>query len=303
MDFIALQIEPTLPESCTRQRMMRKFSGARTESMVNSCESVLVQAAGATYSNVMEIPGQAVARSALEGRKALVMGGSGGIGAAAALCLSARGAEVTIQGRNPEKLAAALAILRGGGKKAQGFALTIGSASEFIAAISDMGHFDIIVAAFGPFIQKSLGAHTAEDWELMTSLNLALPGALASHFFPPMQERGFGRMLFFGGTRTDTARAVRSNVAYAAAKTGLNVLVKSLAAEGASSNVAALAVCPGFVGTEYLSAAAAQALAERSPGGRLSAPMDIAAAAVALLDMDPCIASGSVIALDGGLTI
>ena len=240
--------------------------------------------------------------SALAGRRALVVGGSGGIGAAVARGLAARGASVLVHGRNPSSVAAVVTAIRRGGGQAEGLALPLDSAGPLLAAVSQAGPFDILVAAFGPFVRKPLADHSPEDWERMASLNLALPGALVSALFPAMRDRGFGRILLFGGTRTDAIRGYRSNAAYAAAKTGLGVLAKSAAIEGAPHNVAAVAVCPGLVRTEYIDDAAAEALRRMAPGGRLSSPAEVAEIALGLIDGDPCIASGAIVSLDAGFS-
>ena len=156
--------------------------------------------------------------------------------------------------------------------------------------------------ALGPFLRKSLADTSAADWERVALLDLALPGALASALLPAMAARGWGRILLFGGTRTDGIRSYSSNAAYAAAKTGLAVLAKSLAAEGAPDGVGCVLVCPGFVDTEYLDEGERIALRRRSPRGRLVSPGEVARAAIGLLAADPCIASGSIVTLDGGLS-
>lgn len=240
--------------------------------------------------------------SALAGRRALVVGGSGGIGAAVALGLAARGASVFVHGRSSASVGAVVASIRWSGGQAEGLALPLDSAGPLLAAIGHAGPFDILVVAFGPFVRKPLADHSPEDWERMASLNLALPGALVSALFPAMRDRGFGRILLFGGTRTDAIRGYCSNAAYAAAKTGLGVLAKSVAIEGASRNVAAVAVCPGLVRTEYIDDAAAEALRRMAPGGRLSSPEEVAGIALGLIDRDPCIASGAVVSLDAGFS-
>lgn len=242
----------------------------------------------------------AVGRSALAGRRALVVGGSGGIGAAVARGLASRGASVLVHGRSPASVGAVVATIRSAGGQAEGLALPLESAAPLLAAIRHAGPFDILAVAFGPFVRKPLAAHSPEDWERMASLNLALPGALVSALFPAMCDRGFGRILLFGGTRTDAIRGYRSNAAYAAAKTGLGVLAKSAAIEGAPRNVAAVAVCPGLVRTEYVDDAAAEALRLMAPGGRLSSPVEVAEIALGLIDRDPCAASGAIVSLDAG---
>ncbi len=237
-----------------------------------------------------------------------MVGGTGGIGRAVSLELGARSAQVIVHGgSSAQRLEATLGELEKLGAQAEGFLLSLGSGGSslqsLLEAIAGLGRIDILAVAFGPFVRKSLAATTMAEWEDLALLNLALPGALCSALMPGMASRGWGRILLFGGTRTDGIRAYSSNAAYAAAKTGLAVLAKSLAAEGASKGVACLMACPGFVDTEYLATADRASLRAKAPGGRLSTPEDIASLAVGLLMAEPCLASGAVVSLDGGLAL
>jgi 3-oxoacyl-[acyl-carrier protein] reductase len=243
----------------------------------------------------------------LDGRRALVVGGSGGIGRALSLELGSRGASLVVQGGSSrERLDSCLEELRSAGVGAEGFLMELdgvpGCVGRLVAALPKLGRIDILAVAFGPFLRRSLAETSSSDWERLALLDLALPGALASALLPGMAERGWGRILLFGGTRTDGIRSFSSNAAYAAAKTGIAVLAKSLAVEGGSRGVGCVLVCPGLVDTEYLGEAERDALRARAPGGRLLAPGAIAAAAVDLIAADPCIASGSIVTLDGGLS-
>jgi NAD(P)-dependent dehydrogenase (short-subunit alcohol dehydrogenase family) len=244
---------------------------------------------------------------ALGGRRALVVGGSGGIGRAISLELGREGASLIVHGGGRrERLDSVLAELGRLGSPAEGFLLELdgvpGCVERFISDLSRLGRIDILVVAFGPFLRKELGETAASDWERLALLDLALPGALASALLPGMAARGWGRILLLGGTRTDAIRAYTSNAAYAAAKTGLAVLAKSLAVEGAPSGVGSVLVCPGLVDTEYLSESDRSALRVHSPIGRLISTKEVAAAAVGLIAADPCLASGSVVTLDCGLS-
>ncbi len=267
-------------------------------------------------------PPRADERLPLLGRRALVVGGSGGIGAALAAALAARGADLVIHGgSSAQRLARALESARGAAARAravaaqvsamdspapasiEGFLLPLERPAEFLGRLPELGPIDLLAVAFGPFVQKPLAATTLADWERLALLDLALPGALASALLPSMCERGYGRVILFGGTRTDAIRAYATNAAYAAAKTGLAVLAKSLAAEGAERNVAAFLLCPGFVDTEYLSEGLRAELRGKAPRGRLVRPEEIGSFAADLAAADPCVASGALITLDGGLRL
>lgn len=237
-----------------------------------------------------------------EGRRALVVGGSGGIGRAVALELASRGASIVLHGgSNATRLASTLGELDAIGAEAEGFLLDIDRPSRLVERLGSLGDLDILVVAFGPFLQKSLSETSVEEWERLALLDLALPGALVSALLPGMSSRGWGRILLFGGTRTDRLRPYSTNAAYAAAKFGLASLAKSIAAESAPSGVGCVLVCPGFVDTEYLDGPQRAGLELLAPGGRLLLPEDIARPAVDLIAAEPCAASGAVVSLDGGL--
>lgn len=250
----------------------------------------------------------------LLGRRALVVGGTGGIGFELALALARRGASLVVHGgSSPERLERSLDALRAAaeGLRAspqspeppRGFLLPLSRPGELLALLPELGQIDILVCAFGPFVRKALHETSAEDWERLALLDLALPGALASALLPGMAERGWGRFVFFGGSRSDAIRPYKLTAAYAAAKTGLGVLAKSIAVEYAARQVGAFVFCPGLVDTEYLDPELRARLAARAPGGRLHRPAALAELAASLLAAEPCMASGGVFALDGGLDI
>jgi len=107
---------------------------------------------------------------------------------------------------------------------------------------------------------------------------------------------------FFGGTRTDGIRAYKKVVAYASAKTGLGILAKSIAAQGAPHNVAAVVVCPGPTETEYLDEETKIRHASLTATRSLARADHIAHIGLDLIDADSCIASGAIVTLDGGFS-
>jgi len=240
--------------------------------------------------------------STFPGKFALVIGGSGGIGRAVSVEVSRRGAKLLVHGRHASEHTRGLSL-----GDHETFDATFESPSGFIRALDlRLGQLgiepDIVVCAFGPFLEKSLECCTAEEWEWLTLANLALPGALASRFLPGMLTRKYGRFLFFGGTRTDSIRAYKKVVAYASAKTGLGILAKSIAAQGAPHNVAAVVVCPGPTETEYLDEETKIRHASLTATRSLARADHIAHIGLDLIDADSCIASGAIVTLDGGFS-
>lgn len=243
-------------------------------------------------------------RPAINDLDVLVVGGSGGLGAAVALAAAKAGARLRLHGRSAERLALVAERCRAASPSHKLPHTVIRDLSgglpgdELAAAAASCS---ALVLSYGPFVMKPLSETTPEDWTAMAIANLALPGMLSGIAARAMARRGFGRILFFGGTRTEAVRGFRNNAAYAAAKTGLGVVAKSLAAEFSSQGLSCAVLCPGFIDTEYQDDALKERLAERSPRNRLIGAEEIADVAVWLLSggMDLC--NGAIINADEGL--
>lgn len=241
-------------------------------------------------------------RGIFTGRSAVVVGGSGGIGAAVSRVLAEAGATLIVHGgASRDRLDATVRGILDAGGEARGFLRGIEGPRDAIAIHAAATEADIVVCAWGPFLRAPLAQTTPADWEAAALRDLAFPGALASLYIGSMAERGYGRLLFFGGTATDAVRGYATTAAYSAAKTGIGVLVKSIAVEYAGSGVSAVAVCPGFVDTEYLDPADRERLRRDAPGGRLLSPHEIAETAVSLLASET--ANGALVLLDAGLDL
>jgi len=232
---------------------------------------------------------------------ALVVGGSGGIGRSICLALAATGVNLCIHGQTRAKLAGLSSELAPATPELIEADLSGCLIPPQLAAAAQRS--DILVLAYGPFLYKNLSQTSTEDWRTLALANLALPGALVSMAAPGMASRGFGRILLFGGTKTEQPRGFRRNPAYAAAKTGLGSLARSVAAEYAGSNVACAVVCPGMVDTEYLDAWQRDRFAQLAPGGTLTEPGRLADFVATLLLGDMALVNGSVINADEGLYI
>ncbi len=239
--------------------------------------------------------------SPLSGRRAFILGGTGGIGLEIARSLGLRGASLDVHGRDAAKLEAAREGFRVLGVEADGSAFPLHSLEDARPLWARAARADIVVASWGPFLQKPLHETTAEEWETTAIFDLALPGALVSAALPGMRARRWGRFLLLGGTRTDGIRGFRTNAAYAAAKTGLGTLAKSIALGYARDGIAALVLCPGFVRTEYLSPEALENLADKTPAGRLTDPRVFGDLAADLVSRDPPLWNGAVVSADEGL--
>ncbi len=196
------------------------------------------------------------------GKRALVVGGTSGIGAALSKALAREGASVTAVGRDslgPSETADGIEVVR----------LNLENTEERPQTLELARNADILCTVWGPFAQKALHETTENEWEKLVSLNLSFPGSLVSAALPSMRVARWGRILLFGGTRTDEVRGFLTNAAYGAAKTGLSSLARSVSLAYAGEGISCNVICPGFVDTGSLDGAESRILAAKSPDGTL----------------------------------
>lgn len=177
--------------------------------------------------------------NSLAGKKALIIGGTDRIGGAIASMLVENGVKVTVTGRTCSKNDD-VSFIRWNYEEDGINAFEKGALNEALC------NCDILCCCFGPFLQKPVDQMTSEEWKKISLTNYALPGILTSYVLKYMVEKKWGRIVLFGGTRTDSVRAYHTNAAYAGAKTGISVLVKSVAMEYSHDGVTCNAILPGF---------------------------------------------------------
>jgi 3-oxoacyl-[acyl-carrier protein] reductase len=248
--------------------------------------------------------GRVVEQRPFSGKKALVIGGTGGIGRAVALALAERGAHLTVHGgssreRLEETLAAIRAVSPSG--ETSGFLCPADKPGAAERILSECPAPDILVCAWGLFSRRRLDALDEQSWGEAAWGNLVFPGTIISLAIGGMIQRSWGRILLFGGTNTDTVRGYVTTSAYSAAKTALGVVAKSAARIGADRGVTCNVICPGLTDTEYLGEEARVYNREHSPGGRALTAGDIARIALAVLE-NPAV-NGAVIPADQGALV
>jgi len=236
------------------------------------------------------------------GRKALVTGGTGGIGGAVSLELAKHGAGLCITGGADRQKAEILEKkIRDCGVPAETLFINLqkdGAAEEIIKRFKDI---DILVCAYGPFLRKPLAETSILDWHNTVQANLILPGALVSAYLGGMLERRWGRILLFGGTNTSNIRGFTTSCPYSASKTALAVLAKSVAKNAPDASVTCNVISPGLTNTEYMDEEAKQYNRDNAPGGKVLTPAEIAAFAVEILK-NPAL-SGAVYPVDYGVEV
>jgi NAD(P)-dependent dehydrogenase (short-subunit alcohol dehydrogenase family) len=245
----------------------------------------------------------------LEGRVAVVTGGSSGIGEAMASALAFAGAQVVIVARDPTRLSATCKSLRDAGCAVAWASADLSDRAEVrrgaSAAAAAFGEPDILVNCAGVNLRPPLGSLTEEHWDLMMAVNLTAPYLLGQRFGPTMAARGWGRIV--NVTSQQAQRAFGNSGGYGSSKAGLAALTRSQSEAWAASGVCVNSVCPGFVATPLTVEVASdpvrsQALAARTHSGRNGEPSDFAGVAVFLASSASDYVTGQTIYVDGGFS-
>lgn len=247
----------------------------------------------------------------LSGRVALVTGSSRGIGWAIARALAAAGARVVLNARDAVALAARKAELAAAGFAAEAIACDATEAdapARLLGEISGrLGRLDILVANAATTVRKPALEQSDAEWARVIEADLTAAFRLAREAARPMAEAGFGRIVFVSSINGMVVRP--GMVGYAAAKTGLFGLARVLAVELAPRGVTVNTLAPGYVLTDGNAATRAAdpgfeaRIAARTPVGRWGRPEELAAAALFLVAPASSLVTGSVVVVDGGLTI
>jgi 3-oxoacyl-[acyl-carrier protein] reductase len=242
----------------------------------------------------------------LEGRVALVMGASRGIGRGIAASLAREGARVAIASRSPERIEEAAGAIDGD------VAAFVADASDLdrVAALPDevadaVGPVEILVAnTGGPPFGGALDQELAE-WEAAYRSLVLAPLALARAVVPGMRERGWGRIVNVGSTSTrEPIPGLNLSNSHRMAAVGF---LKTLAREVAGDGITVNTVATGRFATERLADAdgslepAETAARTEVPAGRLGAPEEYGDLVAFLCSERAAYITGATIPIDGGL--
>ena len=234
----------------------------------------------------------------LAGKRALVTGGSRGIGRAIVVELARAGAEVVIGYRNGEEAATALAGEVGG----RALRADVSSPVEAAGLVEEAGELDVLVNNAGLTRDGLLARMPDEDWREVIETNL-------SSVFYTCRAVSRGMMRRRGGAIVNVSSIVGlhgnpGQVNYAASKAGIIGLTKALARELGSRGVRANVVAPGYVHTALTEAIPDELRAgmlAATPLGRFGEPADVAGAVRFLCSAESSFITGEVLLVDGGL--
>lgn len=245
----------------------------------------------------------------LEGRTAVVTGGSSGIGRGIATALAGAGASVVIVARGSERIDETVRELTTSGCRAAGVVGDLGSrdgihaAAE--AATKPFGEPDILVNSAGINIRPPYTEITEADWDATMTVNALAPFLLGQRYARGMAARGYGRLIHISSQQAH--RAFVGSGIYGASKGAVESLMRSEAEAWGHDGVTSNTLVPGFVLTPLNARlqddpAKVAELAARTMIGRNGLPSDFAAAAVFLAGAGSSYITGHSLFVDGGMS-
>lgn len=244
----------------------------------------------------------------LKDKVAIITGGADGIGKATAELFAAEGAKVAIWDLNTEKGEALVKQLKAAG----GEAIFVRTNTSDLTSVENAtamvvekyGRVDILLNNAGITRDASMKKMTTDQWQQVIDVNLSGVFYCTKAVSPFMLEQGYGRII-----STSSVVALYGNFGqtnYVAAKAGVIGMTKTWAREFGRKGITVNAIAPGFISTEMVAAMPEQVLAgmrDKVPVGRLGEPKEIACAFLFLASDEAAYVNGTVLSVDGGITI
>lgn len=244
------------------------------------------------------------------GKKVLLTGGTGTLGAEFAFAFAACGADVVITGRDKQKAENVLKRCRTYGNRAEFIQCDLSDTSMIadLAArtASVLGGIDILCNHAGFSIRKPAVECSEEDWDSLIRTDLKAPFFTACETAKIMKKNKWGRII--NTASVSSARGHKNLSIYASAKGGISQMTKVLANEWAEDGITVNAVAPGYVPSSQTAGLIAdetkkKELLDRIPLGRFGEPEEIAAVVLFLSSSGGSYITGQTIYIDGGRTI
>ena len=245
----------------------------------------------------------------LTGKRALITGGTHGIGLAIARGLAASGASIILNGHTPARLDEAVDGCKKQGFQVKGYLFDI---TDQVAVDKNLqniqekeGDIDILVNNAAIHKRLKLLDLTLNDFRKVLEIDLTAQFYMAQQLARSMIKRKQGKIINLCSMMSELGRDTTG--AYAAAKGGLKMLTKSMATEWAQYNIQVNGIGPGYIKTDATGPISDPGsplydfIISRTPAGRWGKPEDLAGAAIFLASEASDFVNGHILYVDGGM--
>ena len=245
----------------------------------------------------------------LEGEIALVTGGTHGLGMAVAKALAEAGATLVVNGHSAARLEKALRSYENEGIAAKGYLFDVTDEKQVVESVArierEVGPIGILVNNAGIIKRIPALEMTLAEWNEVIATDLTAPFLMSRTVASGMIRRRKGKIVNMCSMMSEVGR--NSVTAYAAAKGGLKMLTKNLAAEWAGYNVQVNGIGPGYFATEQTAPIRVDGhpfndfIVSRTPAARWGDPADLGGTAVFLASRASDFVNGHILYVDGGI--
>lgn len=245
----------------------------------------------------------------LKGKRALVTGGTHGLGMAIAKALAAAGAEIVINDIFHDKLQAAKEQYNSEGIVVSAWQFNVTDEEQVKKSLTkiekEIGPIDILVNNAGIIKRIPILEMNVNDYREVIDIDLVGPFIMAKSLVPGMIKRGHGKIINMCSMMSELGRDTVS--AYASAKGGLKMLTRSMATEWAKFNIQVNGIGPGYFATAQTAPLREKGhpfnewIISRTPAARWGDPSDLGGAAIFLASAASNFVNGHILYVDGGI--